>query len=362
MAERAIAELGGVRDLTVRGPRPGTGRRADAGAAAAAPAARRSPDYAVGDKVATRKAYGDALVRARRPPTRLSSHSTARSAIPPIASEFAHAYPERYFEMFIAEQQLVAAATGLNVRGYRAFASTFAAFFTRAYDFIRMGAISGVDLRLVGSHAGVEIGADGPVADGAGGPGDDARGARLDGALPGRRHQHRRARRDHGRHGRASATCAPPAAPTPCLTRQGRRFPVGGSKVLRSHRAGRVTLVGAGVTLHACLGAADALAADGHRTPASSTAIRSSRSTPPRSRRRRRPPAGASSSPKTITRKAVSAKRSPTRPGRGRAAEPDDRAPRRPGDARLRHRRRTARLGRHRRRAHRRGRPRAGRR
>src|SRR4029450_8309771 len=64
--------------------------------------------------------------------------------------------------MFIAEQQLVAAATGLSVRGYRAFASTFAAFLPRAHDFIRMGAISGVDLRLVGSHAGVEIGADGP--------------------------------------------------------------------------------------------------------------------------------------------------------------------------------------------------------
>jgi Transketolase, pyrimidine binding domain len=73
-----------------------------------------------------------------------------------------HAYPHRYFEVFIAEQQLVAAATGLNVRSYTAFASTFAVFFTRAYDFIRMGAISGVDLRLVGSHAGVEIGAHGP--------------------------------------------------------------------------------------------------------------------------------------------------------------------------------------------------------
>ena len=56
------------------------------------------------------------------------------------ADEFAHAFPERYFEMFIAEQQMVAAATGLAVRGYKPFASTFAAFLTRAYDFIRMGA------------------------------------------------------------------------------------------------------------------------------------------------------------------------------------------------------------------------------
>ncbi len=79
-----------------------------------------------------------------------------------FAEEFTLAFPERYFEMFIAEQQMVAAATGLAARGYKAFASTFAAFLTRAYDFIRMGAISGADLRLVGSHAGVEIGADGP--------------------------------------------------------------------------------------------------------------------------------------------------------------------------------------------------------
>ena len=78
------------------------------------------------------------------------------------ADQFAEAYPERYFEMFISEQQMVGAAVGLSVRGYVPFASTFAAFFTRAYDFIRMAAISQANVRLVGSHAGVEIGADGP--------------------------------------------------------------------------------------------------------------------------------------------------------------------------------------------------------
>ena len=77
------------------------------------------------------------------------------------AEEFAKAHPGRYFEMFIAEQQLVAAAVGLSVRGYVPFAATFAAFFTRAYDFIRMAGISQVNIRLCGSHAGVEIGADG---------------------------------------------------------------------------------------------------------------------------------------------------------------------------------------------------------
>ena len=120
-----------------------------------------APEYEVGAEVATRKAYGDALVAlgARDPQVVALDGEVSNST---FADEFAHVYPDRYFEMFIAEQQLVAAATGLAVRGYRSFASTFAAFFTRAYDFIRMGAISGVDLRLAGSHAGVEIGADGP--------------------------------------------------------------------------------------------------------------------------------------------------------------------------------------------------------
>ena len=75
---------------------------------------------------------------------------------------FREAHEERYFEMFIAEQQMVAAAVGMQVRGWVPFASTFAAFFTRAYDFIRMAAISRANIRLSGSHAGVSIGEDGP--------------------------------------------------------------------------------------------------------------------------------------------------------------------------------------------------------
>ena len=75
---------------------------------------------------------------------------------------FAQAHPDRYFEMFIAEQQMIAAAVGLQVRNWVAFASTFGAFLTRAHDFIRMAAVSRADLRLCGSHAGVSIGEDGP--------------------------------------------------------------------------------------------------------------------------------------------------------------------------------------------------------
>ena len=79
-----------------------------------------------------------------------------------FAIEFAKAFPDRYFEQFIKEQQLVSTAVGMSVRHKIAFASTFAAFFSRAYDFIRMAAISRADIRLVGSHAGVSIGEDGP--------------------------------------------------------------------------------------------------------------------------------------------------------------------------------------------------------
>jgi transketolase len=260
MAERAIAGLGGVRNLVLRGPRP-VPTPAMHQAATSARAGATPPRYAVGDKVATRKAYGDALVALGSTDPRVVvldaevSNSTH-------AEEFAHAYPHRYFEMFIAEQQLVAAATGLSARGYRPFASTFAAFLSRAHDFIRMGAISGVDLRLAGSHAGVEIGADGPSQMGL----EDL--AML--------------RAIHGSTvlypsdatSTAALVEAMAAAPGisylrttrgayPVLYPAGEVFPIGGSKVLRSGDHDQVTLIGAGVTLHACLRAAEILAGEG---------------------------------------------------------------------------------------------------
>jgi transketolase len=261
MAKRAIAELGGVRNLTIRGPLPEP-------AAAAVPAqqARPSadmPEYAVGEKVETRKAYGDALVAlGAADPKVVALDGEVKNST--FALEFATAYPDRYFEMYIAEQQMVAAATGIAVRGYRPFASTFAAFFTRAYDFIRMGAISASNLRLVGSHAGVEIGADGP-----------SQMALEDLAM---------FRAVHGStvlypaDGTSTAALVKAMATTPGISYMrttrggypglypsGETFPVGGSKVLRSGEQDTVTLVGAGVTLHECLGAAEALAAEGIR-------------------------------------------------------------------------------------------------
>ena len=250
-----------MRNLPVRGPRPEPAAGADAGAAAAAPAGATLPDYAVGDKVATRKAYGDALVAlGAADPKVVALDGEVKNST--FALEFATAYPDRYFEMYIAEQQMVAAATGLAVRGYKPFASTFAAFFTRAYDFIRMGAISGRDVRLAGSHAGVEIGADGP-----------SQMALEDLAMM---------RAVHGStvlypaDGTSTAVLVKAMAATPGISYMrttrgaypglypsGETFPVGGSKVLRSSEQDAVTLVGAGVTLHECLGAAEQLAAEG---------------------------------------------------------------------------------------------------
>ena len=119
------------------------------------------PSYEVGEKVATRGAYGDALAW-------LGSIDEKVVALDgevgnsTYAERFAAKHPDRFFEMYIAEQQMVAAAVGLQTRGWKPFASSFGAFLSRAYDFVRMGAISDADLKLCGSHVGVSIGPDGP--------------------------------------------------------------------------------------------------------------------------------------------------------------------------------------------------------
>jgi transketolase len=156
--EDAIAELGGARELTVAVRKP------DPAAAAApgpVPGKTRMPTWEVGEEVATRRAYGEALTALGdlRPDVVALDGEVSNSTNSEL---FAKAHPDRYFEMYIAEQQMIAAAVGLQARGWTPFASTFAAFLSRAYDFVRMAAISRADLRLSGSHAGVSIGADGP--------------------------------------------------------------------------------------------------------------------------------------------------------------------------------------------------------
>ena len=155
--EEAIAELGGERHLTVRVRPPSRRRRRHVFETGPL----ELPRYRLGESVATRKAYGQALAalgRTRGDVVALDGE-VANST---YAEIFRDVLPERYFQMYIAEQQLVAAAVGMQALGWRPFASTFAAFLSRAYDFIRMAAISRANLCLVGSHAGVSIGQDGP--------------------------------------------------------------------------------------------------------------------------------------------------------------------------------------------------------
>ena len=189
-------------------------RGREAGRRRAALARRASalelPRYELGTEVATRKAYGDALAAlgAARPDVVALDGEVSNST---FAETFAKAHPERYFEMYIAEQQMVAAAVGLQAVGWRPFASTFAAFLSRAYDFVRMAAISRATLRAL-RLARRRLDRRGrPVADGARGHRVAPRGPRVDRAPPVRREPDGEARRSDGRDGRHLVPADAPA-------------------------------------------------------------------------------------------------------------------------------------------------------
>jgi len=155
--EEAIQELGGERDLTVEVAKPEAGE-----AHVFEASGGELPTYDLGDEVATRQAYGEALTAlgSMRGDVVAMDGEVSNST---HADMFREAHEDRYFEMFIAEQQMVATAVGMQVqKRWVPFASTFAAFLSRAYDFVRMAAISRADICLSGSHAGVSIGEDGP--------------------------------------------------------------------------------------------------------------------------------------------------------------------------------------------------------
>ena len=252
-AERAIAELGGPRDLSV------TPRKPEAGVAPPADAPNVTlPAYT--EAIATRKAFGETLAAlSARPEVVAIDGEVANST---YTEDLQKVAPDRFVEGYIAEQNMLGMAVGMQVLGKIVFPATFAAFFTRAYDFIRMAAISRADLRLSGSHAGVSIGEDGP-----------SQMALEDIAMM---------RAVHGStvlypcDGNSTAALVAAMADlpgisyirttrekTPAVYAAGETFPVGGSKTLRSSETDRVTLVGAGITVHEALGAAEALAADG---------------------------------------------------------------------------------------------------
>ncbi|MPY57318.1 transketolase [Streptomyces spongiae] len=255
--DEAIAELGGVRDLHIEVQPPPAARMLHA----VRTGHLELPRYEIGEEVATRDAYGKAL----------AALGAARGDIVALDGEvsdstrsefFAKEHPDRFFECYIAEQQMVATAVGMAARGWVPYASTFAAFFTRAHDFVRMASVSGSGLNLVGSHAGVAIGQDGPSQMGLEDlamfrslhgstvlyPCDANQTAKLVGAMAGL---------DGIRYLRTSRGAGPVIySPT-------EEFPIGGSKVLKAGDHDRLTLVAAGVTVHEALAAAEALEAEG---------------------------------------------------------------------------------------------------
>ncbi len=257
MAERAIAGLGGERNIIVQVQKPEDRQPA------ARPAAQpfQAPTYEVGGSVATRTAYGDGLkaLGAARPDVVGLDGEVSNST---YAEYFAKAYPERYFEQYIAEQQLVGSAVGLQVRGYIPFASTFAAFFSRAYDFIRMAAISRANLKLSGSHAGVSIGEDGPSQMALE---DLAMMRAVHGSVvlyPSDPNQTAQLLNEMANH-RGIAYIRTTREKTPVLYGADEKFTIGGSRVVRQSDSDKVTVVGAGITLHEALKAADQLKGEG---------------------------------------------------------------------------------------------------
>jgi transketolase len=225
----------------------------------AIPASYPPINYTLGDKIATREAYGTALTRIGAADLRVVAvdGDTKNST---FADKFFAKFPERSTECFIAEQNLVGVATGFGARGKVPFASTFATFFTRAYDQIRVAGISQSNLKLVGSHVGVSIGEDGPsqmaledlammravVGSTVLYPSDAVSTEKLleEMAL---------------KKGVCFLRTSRPK--TPVIYGNDEKFPIGGAKVLRE--GDKVTIVSAGVTLFEALKAADTLKAEG---------------------------------------------------------------------------------------------------
>jgi transketolase len=254
--EAAVEELGGIRSLRVEVRGPGEAPPYEISRAEV-----ERPSYEIGERVATRGAYGDALAWLGSIDERVVALD-GEVGNSTYAERFAAKHPDRFFEMFIAEQQMVAAAVGLQTRGWRPFASSFGAFLSRAYDFVRMGAISDADLKLCGSHVGVSIGADGPSQMAL----EDIASLRaVFGSVvlypcdPNQTVALLDAMREH----RGISYMRTTRGATPTIYGPDESFAIGGSKTIRSSEDDAVTLIGAGITLHECLAAADVLAEKG---------------------------------------------------------------------------------------------------
>jgi transketolase len=222
-----------------------------------APKPMSPPAYKLGEQVATREAYGAALAKLGAADSRVVALD-ADVGNSTFSDKFEKAFPDRFYQNFIAEQVMVGSAMGLAARGAIPFPSTFAAFLTRAADFIRMLAISNLNVKLAGSHAGVSIGEDGPSQMALEDlamfraqpdiavlyPGDAVSTERLVAAMA-------------AHPGPAYMRTSRPK--TPVIYGADETFEIGGLKVLRESAADVVTVAGAGVTLFEALKAYDEL-------------------------------------------------------------------------------------------------------
>jgi transketolase len=257
--EAAVEELGGERSHRIEVQAPPAARPYEI-----ATVAVERPAYEVGEKVATRGAYGDALAWLGSIDERVVALD-GEVGNSTYAERFAAKHPERFFEMYIAEQQMIAAAVGLQTRGWRPFASSFGAFLSRAYDFVRMAAISDADIKLCGSHVGVSIGPDGPSQMAL----EDIASLRaVLGSVvlyPSDANQ-AVALLDAMREYRGISYMRATRSATPVIYGAGEGFELGGSRTPRSGDADDITLIAAGITLHESLAAAEQLAAKGIAT------------------------------------------------------------------------------------------------
>ncbi len=249
----AIQELGGIRDIRITPPTPEGFTPPEP----TVPRGAQAPSY--DDAIPTRKAFGEALawLVGERGDVVVLDGEVGNSTHTEDAQKVA---PDRFVQLYIAEQCMVGVATGLQAYRKVAFTATFGAFWTRAYDQIRMGAISRANLRLCGSHAGVSIGEDGPSQMAV----EDLASFRaINGATI-----------LYPSDGNSTVAMTRAMADvdgisyirttreaTPRLYPSDETFPVGGSK--RVADGGDVTLVGAGITLHQCLAAREQLERDG---------------------------------------------------------------------------------------------------
>src|SRR5262245_22621316 len=210
---------------------------------------------------ATREAYGDALVKvAEKDPRVVALDGDTKNST--FSEKLLKAYPERFFEMFIAEQNMVGTATGLAARGKIPFVSTFAAFFTRAFDQIRRAGVSQSNVKFCGSHAGVSIGEDGPSQMGLE---DLAIFRAVPGSVifyPSEAVSTERVVMEAARH-RGICYIRTTRPKTAVLYSNDEQFPIGGSKVLRASATDHATVIAAGITVHEALKAAQKLEAEG---------------------------------------------------------------------------------------------------